>query len=184
MLSFPQFSFRAPALRSPCPLTPHARPAPIASTGQVYADKSSAFSIGYGQPDNPFCSSLIQEDGGMERALRFSAVPTHCCAQVFPSTCPESKACALFAPKHRGGGVTTGRTLTGHGSRVTGHELRIAARCCRPRRARPMIEWRSDTGGDTVSTEAVAPRRHAGTHLAATWWKLELPTTTWHLLLN
>src|SRR6185369_15090788 len=82
------------------------------------------------------------------------------------------------------GGVTTGRTLTGHGSRVTGHELRIAARCCRPRRARPMIEWRSDTGGDTVSTEAVAPRRHAGTHLAATWWKLELPTTTWHLLLN
>jgi hypothetical protein len=39
-------------------------------------------------------------------------------------------------------------------------------------------------GGDTVSTEAVAARRHAGTHLAATWWKLELPTTTWHLLLN
>src|ERR1700752_329943 len=39
-------------------------------------------------------------------------------------------------------------------------------------------------GGDTVSTEAVAARRHAGTHLPATWWKLELPTTTWHLLLN
>jgi hypothetical protein len=41
-----------------------------------------------------------------------------------------------------------------------------------------------DTGGDTVSTEAVAARRHAGVHLAVTWWKLELPTTTWHLLLN
>jgi hypothetical protein len=26
-------------------------------------------------------------------------------------------------------------------------------------------------GGDTVSTEAVATRRHAGTHLPATWWK-------------
>jgi hypothetical protein len=39
-------------------------------------------------------------------------------------------------------------------------------------------------GGDTVSTEAVAARRHAGTHLPVTWWKLELPTTTWHLLLN
>ena len=78
--------------------------------------------------------------------------------------------------------VTTG-SHTGHGSRVTGHESRVAASCCR-RLARPMIEWRSDTGGDTVSTEAVAARRHAGTHLAATWWKLELPTTTWHLLLN
>ena len=39
-------------------------------------------------------------------------------------------------------------------------------------------------GGDSVSTEAVAARRHAGTHLPATWWKLEMPTTTWHLLLN
>ena len=39
-------------------------------------------------------------------------------------------------------------------------------------------------GGDTVSTEAVAARRHAGTHLPVTWWKLEMPTTTWHLLLN
>ncbi len=39
-------------------------------------------------------------------------------------------------------------------------------------------------GGDTVSTEAVAARRHAGTHLPVTWWKLELPTTTWHLPLN
>src|SRR5208337_3419539 len=27
------------------------------------------------------------------------------------------------------------------------------------------------SGGDTVSTEAVAPRRHAGNHLPATWWK-------------
>ena len=26
-------------------------------------------------------------------------------------------------------------------------------------------------GGDTVSTEAVATRRHAGTHLPVTWWK-------------
>ena len=26
-------------------------------------------------------------------------------------------------------------------------------------------------GGDTVSTEAVASRRHAGTHLPVTWWK-------------
>jgi len=40
------------------------------------------------------------------------------------------------------------------------------------------------SGGDTVSTEAVAARRHAGTHLPVTWWKLEMPTTTWHLLLN
>jgi len=39
-------------------------------------------------------------------------------------------------------------------------------------------------GGDTVSTEAVAARRHAGTHLPVTWWKLEMPTTTWHLQLN
>jgi hypothetical protein len=39
-------------------------------------------------------------------------------------------------------------------------------------------------GGDSVSTEAVAARRHAGTHLPVTWWKLEMPTTTWHLLLN
>ena len=28
-----------------------------------------------------------------------------------------------------------------------------------------------DHGGDTVSTEAVATRRHAGSHLPATWWK-------------
>jgi hypothetical protein len=40
------------------------------------------------------------------------------------------------------------------------------------------------TGGDTVSTEAVAARRHAGTHLPVTWWKLEMPITIWHLLLN
>ena len=39
-------------------------------------------------------------------------------------------------------------------------------------------------GGDTVSTEAVAARRHAGTHLPVTWWKLEMPITIWHLLLN
>ena len=39
-------------------------------------------------------------------------------------------------------------------------------------------------GGDTVSTEAVAARRHAGVHLPVTWWKLEMPTTTWHLQLN
>ena len=39
-------------------------------------------------------------------------------------------------------------------------------------------------GGDTVSTEAVATRRHAGSQLPVTGWKLELPTTTWHLLLN
>jgi len=39
-------------------------------------------------------------------------------------------------------------------------------------------------GGDTVSTEAVASRRHAGGQPSATGWKLELPTTTWHLLLN
>src|SRR5271165_5752337 len=38
-------------------------------------------------------------------------------------------------------------------------------------------------GGDSVSTEAVAARRHAGTHLPVTWWKLEMPITTWHLLL-
>src|SRR5579859_4396262 len=44
------------------------------------------------------------------------------------------------------------------------------------------MDWYS--GGDTVSTEAVAARRHAGTHLPVTWWKLEMPTTTWHLLLN
>src|SRR6516225_9337827 len=37
-------------------------------------------------------------------------------------------------------------------------------------------------GGDTVSTEAVASRRHAGGHPPVTGWKLELPTTTWHLL--
>ena len=42
----------------------------------------------------------------------------------------------------------------------------------------------SSSGGDTVSTEAVAARRHAGTHLPVTWWKLEMPTSTWHLLLN
>src|SRR5208337_1468283 len=40
------------------------------------------------------------------------------------------------------------------------------------------------SGGDTVSTEAVASRRHAGAHPPVTGWKLELPTTTWHLLLN
>jgi hypothetical protein len=39
-------------------------------------------------------------------------------------------------------------------------------------------------GGDTVSTEVVASRRHAGAHPPVTGWKLELPTTTWHLLLN
>jgi len=39
-------------------------------------------------------------------------------------------------------------------------------------------------GGDTVSTEAVASRRHAGGQPPATGWKLELPTITWHLLLN
>jgi len=44
--------------------------------------------------------------------------------------------------------------------------------------------YRMATGGDTVSTEAVATRRHAGGHLPVIWWKLELPTTTWHLLLN
>ena len=42
----------------------------------------------------------------------------------------------------------------------------------------------SVNGGDTVSTEAVAARRHAGTHLPVTWWKLEMPITIWHLLLN
>ncbi len=39
-------------------------------------------------------------------------------------------------------------------------------------------------GGDTVSTEAVASRRHAGGQPPVIGWKLELPTTTWHLLLN
>jgi hypothetical protein len=40
------------------------------------------------------------------------------------------------------------------------------------------------SGGDTVSTEAVASRRHAGGQPPVTGRKLELPTTTWHLLLN
>jgi hypothetical protein len=44
------------------------------------------------------------------------------------------------------------------------------------------MDWYS--GGDSVSTEAVAARRHAGTHLPVTWWKLEMPITIWHLLLN
>src|SRR5260221_4436525 len=39
-------------------------------------------------------------------------------------------------------------------------------------------------GGDTVSTEAVASRRHAGGQPPVIGWKLELPITTWHLLLN
>jgi hypothetical protein len=39
-------------------------------------------------------------------------------------------------------------------------------------------------GGDPVSTEAVASRRHAGGQPPVIGWKLELPTTTWHLLLN
>jgi len=43
---------------------------------------------------------------------------------------------------------------------------------------------RISKGGDTVSTEAVASRRHAGGQPPVTGWKLELPTTTWHLLLN
>jgi hypothetical protein len=39
-------------------------------------------------------------------------------------------------------------------------------------------------GGDTVSTEAVASRRHAGGQPPVTGRKLEMPTITWHLLLN
>ena len=41
-----------------------------------------------------------------------------------------------------------------------------------------------EAGGDTVSTKAVASRRHAGGQPPVIGWKLELPTTTWHLLLN
>lgn len=35
---------------------------------------------------------------------------------------------------------------------------------------RTMLRYKCK-GGDTVSTEAVATRRHAGTHLPVTWWK-------------
>jgi hypothetical protein len=35
--------------------------------------------------------------------------------------------------------------------------------------ARGGILWVT-IGGETVSTETVAARRHAGTHLPATWW--------------
>ena len=68
--------------------------------------------------------------------------------------------------------------------------------CPGGRRARQSVPRRSRTlgmdlrgkikaqGGDPVSTEAVASRRHAGGQPPVIGWKLELPTTTWHLLLN
>jgi hypothetical protein len=46
------------------------------------------------------------------------------------------------------------------------------------------VKISSHMGGDTVSTEAVASRRHAGGQPPVIGWKLELPITTWHLLLN
>jgi len=55
---------------------------------------------------------------------------------------------------------------------------------CNVQTLRRSAKMRLHGGGDTVSTEAVAARRHAGTHLPVTWWKLEMPTTTWHLQLN
>ena len=49
---------------------------------------------------------------------------------------------------------------------------------------RGMVKWGCRKGGDTVSTEAVASRRHAGGQPPTTGRKLELPITIWHLLLN
>ena len=40
-----------------------------------------------------------------------------------------------------------------------------------PRKLRRSAKMDLYRGGDTVSTEAVAARRHAGTHLPVTWWK-------------
>ena len=75
---------------------------------------------------------------------------------------------------------------------LSGHHLPISLHrsFAHPKEARskrnPLnnAKMESYPGGDSVSTEAVAARRHAGTHLPVTWWKLEMPTTTWHLLLN
>lgn len=44
-------------------MSAHALPAPIASTGQLCADKSLAFSIGYGQSNNP-CFEVDTEPQG------------------------------------------------------------------------------------------------------------------------
>ena len=62
--------------------------------------------------------------------------------------------------------------------------LRLSLRSTEATQRPPAKNAKIPPGGDSVSTEAVAARRHAGTHLPVTWWKLEMPTTTWHLLLN
>src|SRR5260370_30972052 len=63
-----------------------------------------------------------------------------------------------------------------------GHKTERATRRSQTLSRRAKID--SHGGGDTVSTEAVAARRHAGAHLPVTWWELDIPTTTSHLQLN
>jgi hypothetical protein len=91
-----------------------------------------------------------------------------------------------LSQNHRGGGCQKPKLRRNSAVQA---QMSAPLRLREPAASHKVIAQRNDrmevdTGGDTVSTEAVAARRHAGVHLAVTWWKLELPTTTWHLLLN
>jgi len=101
------------------------------------------------------------------------APPRKCCKQKTYSKAKPFR-CNIYT-KPGGGGK---RPMTPLHPELGGNDCGAAQRLSRS------AKIQLHGGGDTVSTEAVAARRHAGTHLPVTWWKLELPTTTWHLPLN
>jgi len=87
-------------------MSPHALPAPITSTGQVNADKSLAFSIRYGQSDNPFVSRSIQKHRGPTcRADAFF------CNKFSPQPA-QSQKFAHSLPRNTWGGYSVGATAS------------------------------------------------------------------------
>ena len=105
--------------------------------------------------------------------------PRKCCKQkTYGSAGSQLSPLDATLTKNRGEGPNSPGKEEFYG----GHKTERVTR--RSQTLSQSAKMESYGGGDTVSTEAVAARRHAGTHLPVTWWKLEMPTTTWHLQLN
>ena len=101
-----------------------------------------------------------------------------------PRKCCKQKTYGLAKPFTCNTYKKHGGTPNSPGKEEFYRELRTERGARRSQTFSQSAKIDSHGGGDTVSTEAVAARRHAGTHLPVTWWKLEMPTTTWHLQLN
>jgi hypothetical protein len=110
--------------------------------------------------------------------------PFSCNIYGLPASVANKRLTAWLSPLHATLTKNTGGTPNSPGKEEFYRELRTERGARRSQTFSQSAKIDSHGGGDTVSTEAVAARRHAGTHLPVTWWKLEMPTTTWHLQLN